>query len=83
MRSSSLACPSPRCHVEILTTDESDLPGQVSPGKLDHLYNEEMLRRAFPTYELLDLKTYVREIKEGHAHVGMSGLVGYVGRKQY
>ena len=51
------------------------------PGKLDHLYDEAMLHEAFPSYDVLDMKTYEDEILEGSAHKGMSGLIGFVGRK--
>ena len=51
------------------------------PGKLDHLYDEDLVLNAFPGYERVDLRTYDVEIHEGHAHVGMSALLGYVGRK--
>ena len=52
------------------------------PGKLDHLYDEAMLHDAFPTYDVLHMKTYEDEILEGSAHKGMSGLIGFVGRKR-
>jgi len=52
------------------------------PGKLDHLYDEAMLHEAFPSYDVLDMKTYEDEILEGSAHKGMSGLIGFVGRKR-
>ena len=51
------------------------------PGKLDHLYDEEMLLSAFEQYELLDIRTYESEIHEGNAHNGMSGLIGFVAKK--
>lgn len=51
------------------------------PGKLEHLYDEALLRAAFPDYAVLDLTTYEAEIAEGRAHCGMSGLIGFVGRK--
>jgi cyclopropane fatty-acyl-phospholipid synthase-like methyltransferase len=51
------------------------------PGKLDHLYDEALLLQSFPGYTVLDLQTYEAEIHEGQAHAGMSGLVGYVGRR--
>ncbi len=53
------------------------------PGKLDHLYDENLLLDSFKGYEILDLKTYVQEIQEGRAHSGMSGLLGYIGRKPF
>jgi cyclopropane fatty-acyl-phospholipid synthase-like methyltransferase len=51
------------------------------PGKLDHLYDEALMLESFKGYEVLDLRTYVQEIHEGSAHSGMSGLLGFVGRK--
>jgi cyclopropane fatty-acyl-phospholipid synthase-like methyltransferase len=51
------------------------------PGKLDHLYDEPLIRSAFPGYTVLDLSIYEAEIAEGRAHCGMSGLLGFVGRK--
>jgi cyclopropane fatty-acyl-phospholipid synthase-like methyltransferase len=53
------------------------------PGKLDHLYDEAILRDAFPAYEVLDMRVYEAEIHEGSAHKGMSGLLGFVGRKKH
>ena len=52
------------------------------PGKLDDLYDEAMLLNAFTSYDVLDVKTYEAEIFEGSAHKGMSGLLGFVGRKR-
>ena len=46
------------------------------PGKLDHLYDEQLLKDHFPNYELVDLQTYEAEVNEGTAHKGMSSLVG-------
>ena len=51
------------------------------PGRLENLYDEACLRSAFANYKVLDLKTYEREIHEGHAHAGMSGLIGIVAQK--
>ena len=51
------------------------------PGKLDHLYDEAILRDAFPAYEVLDMRVYEAEIHEGSAHNGLSSLVGLVARK--
>ena len=52
------------------------------PGKLDHLYDEQLMRASFPQYELLDLQTYEEQIDEGTAHAGMSGLLGMTARKR-
>jgi cyclopropane fatty-acyl-phospholipid synthase-like methyltransferase len=51
------------------------------PGKIDHLYDEALIQESFASYEWLDLQTYVQEIHEGCAHSGLSGLLGFVGRK--
>jgi SAM-dependent methyltransferase len=51
------------------------------PGKLEHLYDEALLREAFPAYEILDLRTYEQEVLEGPGHSGSSALVGLVARK--
>lgn len=51
------------------------------PGKLDHLYDEALIRAAFPNYTVVDLSIYEAEIAEGRGHCGMSGLLGFVGRK--
>ncbi len=51
------------------------------PGKIDHLYDADLLRNSFKNYEVIDLQVYEAEIHEGTAHKGMSGLVGYVARK--
>jgi cyclopropane fatty-acyl-phospholipid synthase-like methyltransferase len=51
------------------------------PGKIDHLYDVNLLSNSFEKYEVMDLQIYEAEIHEGSAHKGMSGLVGYVARK--
>ena len=53
------------------------------PGKLDHLYDETLLKTAFPHYKVLDIQTYEAEIHEGTAHSGMSGLIGFVAQKPF
>lgn len=52
------------------------------PGKLDHMYDEAMIREAFVNYDIIDLKTYTTQIDEGSAHRGMSGLLGLTARKR-
>jgi SAM-dependent methyltransferase len=51
------------------------------PGKLDHLYDDALLREAFAGYEVLVCNTYETSITEGAGHSGMSALVGFVARK--
>ena len=52
------------------------------PGKAEHLYDEPMMRDAFPEYDIIDLQTYEAHIDEGTAHKGMSGLLGLTARKR-
>ena len=51
------------------------------PGKLDHLYDEDLLRQAFAGFEVQVCDTYETTIQEGAGHSGMSALVGFVARK--
>jgi trans-aconitate methyltransferase len=51
------------------------------PGKLDHLYDEDLLRQAFEGYDIQVCETYETIIHEGAGHSGMSALVGLVARK--
>jgi SAM-dependent methyltransferase len=51
------------------------------PGKLDHLYDDALMREAFVGYEVLVCNTYETSITEGAGHSGMSALVGFVARK--
>ena len=52
------------------------------PGKLDHLYDEDLLRQAFDGFEIKQCTTYETVIREGSGHHGMSALVGFVARKR-
>jgi cyclopropane fatty-acyl-phospholipid synthase-like methyltransferase len=51
------------------------------PGVLENLYTEELLKEAFPHYEIVELVTYEQEILEGDGHDGMSSLVGMAAKK--
>ena len=51
------------------------------PGKLDHLYDEDLLRQAFDGFQIDLCKTYETSIHEGSGHHGMSALVGFVARR--
>ena len=50
------------------------------PNKLDHLYDEQMIREGFPAFTWLDLRCYEAQLSEGTGHSGMSALLGAVGR---
>ena len=51
------------------------------PDKLEHLYDEDLLRQAFAGFDVQVCKTYETAIQEGAGHSGMSALVGFVARK--
>jgi SAM-dependent methyltransferase len=51
------------------------------PDKIDHLYDEDLLRQAFAGFEVQVCETYETSINEGAGHSGMSALVGFVARK--
>ena len=51
------------------------------PDKLEHLYDEDLLRQAFAGFEIQVCETYETTLQEGAGHSGMSALVGFVSRK--
>lgn len=52
------------------------------PPQVSHLYTEAMLREAFADFDVLTLREYEAELKEGEQHKGMSALIGMVGRRR-
>lgn len=51
------------------------------PPILSHLYTEALLRTAFATLQIVELREYEAELAEGTQHHGRSALVGLVARK--
>lgn len=51
------------------------------PPILSHLYTADMLRMAFDTLEIIELKEYEADLTEGSHHSGRSALVGMIARK--
>lgn len=51
------------------------------PDKIEHLYDENLLRQAFAGFDVQVCETYETSITEGAGHSGMSALVGFVARK--
>jgi len=51
------------------------------PDKLEHLYDEGLLRLAFSGFDIQVCETYETTLQEGAGHSGMSALVGFVARK--
>jgi 2-polyprenyl-3-methyl-5-hydroxy-6-metoxy-1,4-benzoquinol methylase len=52
------------------------------PPQVSHLYTETLLRQAFADFDVLTLREYEAELKEGDRHTGMSALMGVVARKR-
>ncbi|MCL1628536.1 MULTISPECIES: SAM-dependent methyltransferase [Roseinatronobacter] len=55
--------------------------GTGGPSAVENLYTEDMLRAAFPDWQILRCRSYDREITEGTGHSGMSALIDFVMRK--
>lgn len=51
------------------------------PGLLENLYTADMMRAAFASLEIIDLREYEAVLAEGTQHVGPSALLGMVARK--
>lgn len=55
--------------------------GTGGPKQVDQLYTEALLRQAFGSLEILELKAYEAELDEGSRHRGMSAVIDLVARK--
>ena len=55
--------------------------GTGGPKQLDQLYTEELLRREFAGFEVLEVREYEAELDEGSRHRGMSAVIDFVARK--
>ena len=55
--------------------------GTGGPKQVDQLYTEELLRQAFGSLEIVELKAYEEELDEGTRHRGMSAVIDLVARK--
>lgn len=51
------------------------------PPFASHLYTPELLRVAFAGFEIVALREYDAEVREGKGHSGMSALIGMVARR--
>lgn len=52
------------------------------PPVASHLYTPQMLREAFTALDIVELREYEAEVREGTGHLGRSALIGMVGRKR-
>jgi cyclopropane fatty-acyl-phospholipid synthase-like methyltransferase len=55
--------------------------GTGGPKQVDQLYTEELLRQAFGSLEIVELKAYEAELDEGTRHRGMSAVIDLMARK--
>lgn len=62
-------------------TPEQIAFGTGGPRTVDNLYTEPLLRAAFGGLEIVDLKSYERNLDEGEGHSGRSALIDLVARK--
>jgi SAM-dependent methyltransferase len=51
------------------------------PPIASHLYTAPMLREAFAALEIVELREYEAELREGSGHLGHSALIGMVARR--
>jgi hypothetical protein len=51
------------------------------PGIVSHLYTQELLREAFASLEIVELREYDAQLAEGTGHRGPSALIGLVARR--
>lgn len=51
------------------------------PPILSHLYTPELLRTAFAALEIVELRDYEHDVREGEGHSGRSALIGLVARR--
>ena len=52
------------------------------PPLASHMYTEAMLREAFASLDIVELKEYEAVIEEGQGHHGRSALIGLVAKKR-
>ena len=55
--------------------------GTGGPKQPDQLYTEELLRQAFGSLDILELRTYEAELDEGIRHRGISAVIDLVARR--
>ncbi|RME15760.1 MAG: class I SAM-dependent methyltransferase [Alphaproteobacteria bacterium] len=62
-------------------TPEQIAHGTGGPPQVENLYTEALLREAFAPLEIVELRSYERELDEGRGHSGRSALIDMVARK--
>jgi SAM-dependent methyltransferase len=51
------------------------------PPIASHLYTQPLLREAFAALDIVELREYEADVREGSGHAGWSALIGLVARK--
>lgn len=52
------------------------------PGRVEHLYTEDLLRVYFSDHEIIELREHISDLAEGTQHSGRSALIDCVVRKR-
>jgi len=52
------------------------------PGRVEHLYTEDLLRADFSNHEIVELREHISDLAEGTQHSGRSALIDCVVRKR-
>ncbi|SER02694.1 SAM-dependent methyltransferase [Thalassovita taeanensis] len=55
--------------------------GTGGPPFVENMYTDEILRAAFVGWDILECRSYTREVQEGRGHSGQSALLDFVARK--
>jgi SAM-dependent methyltransferase len=55
--------------------------GTGGPKQVENMYTAELLRSAFASLEILELREHEKMMAEGTQHCGRSALIDFVGRK--
>lgn len=56
--------------------------GTGGPPRREHMYTRAWLASRFSDWDILELREYDEEIREGAAHCGMSALIDLIARKR-
>ena len=55
--------------------------GPGGPRQVERLYSAEMLKAAFAALDIIELREYETDVREGRAHEGKAALIDWVARR--
>lgn len=55
--------------------------GTGGPPQVENMYTDEILTQAFADFDILELRSYYRDVDEGEGHSGKSALIDLIARK--